>query len=79
MPILMEDRQAIEVARRGERVDTNYSYHKAEKETAICYGAKSHFYHHWRTIACDGETDVVECSDCGRQAVCACNFDEQYD
>ena len=35
--------------------------------------------HHWRTLLCDSETDVCECSKCGKQIVTACNFDEEYD
>ena len=36
------------------------------------------FNHQWRTVECDGETDVVECAYCGDQHTVACNFDEEY-
>ena len=54
-----------------DRVATNHSLHAAEKDIGphTC---------HWRTIECDGETDVVECSKCGKQRTAPCNFDDDY-
>ena len=36
-------------------------------------------FHEWRTIVCDGENDVVECSECGKHQVKSCNFDDDFD
>lgn len=35
--------------------------------------------HNWRTIVCDGDNDVLECSLCGKHRVDTCDFDEEYD
>jgi hypothetical protein len=67
----MTTAEAIEAVRRGERVAGEYSIHAAIKPP-ICVN------HHWRTLFCDGTTDVVECSVCGVQDVAVCNFDEEY-
>jgi hypothetical protein len=67
------DAEAVEAVRRGERVAGTYSLHAAEKGPP-CPG----FNCHWRTLFCDSETDVVECSRCGRQELKRCNFDEEY-
>lgn len=33
---------------------------------------------HARVIECDGETDVIECSKCGKQRKALCSFDDDY-
>ena len=34
--------------------------------------------HHWRTVACDSSTDVIECLSCGQQKTCHCTFDDDF-
>lgn len=69
----MTDPEAIQIVRDGGRVHTKFSLHVSENQaSALC----QHLY--WRTIACDSETDVVECESCGRQRLARCNFDEEY-
>lgn len=36
------------------------------------------FNHQWRTIVCNNDRDVVECSRCGDQSLTSCNFDEDF-
>ncbi len=69
----MTDSQAIAAARRGERVAGKHSLH-AQAQPLLCPGSN----HDWRTLFCDGETDVVECSRCGQQGLTECNFNEDY-
>lgn len=69
----MTAQEAIEAVRRGERVSGPYSIHAQAKE-----GGCPCWNHHWRTLFCDSETDVVECSRCGAQELARCNFDEEY-
>ena len=57
-----------------DRVRGGHSLHDEEKPE-LCPGNR---HAHWRAIACDGETDVVECSRCGRQHTERCSFDEDY-
>lgn len=46
-----------------------------DKETSgICQPGD----HAWRTVRCDGVTDVVECHKCGRQEWSPCNFDDDF-
>ena len=65
--------EAIEAVKRGERVQGKHSIHEREKEMM-----QPCFHSHWRTIFCNDETDVVECSVCGQQRLARCNFDEEY-
>ena len=65
--------QAIEAVRSGVRVAGPYSIHQAETP-GRCPG----FNHRFRTLFCDGTTDVVECAVCGRQQTAVCNFDDEY-
>jgi hypothetical protein len=32
----------------------------------------------WRTVKCDGDTDIIECARCGKQKPARCNFDDEY-
>ncbi len=67
----MTDTEAIKAVRRGERVRGEHSLHDSEKPNAQCD-------HRWRTLFCDHDHDVIECSRCGRQTVSKCDFDEEY-
>lgn len=67
----MSPEEAIAAVRRGERVASEHSIHPEPKTPcAVCQ--------HWRTLFCNSDEDVVECSKCGRQAVAVCNFDDEY-
>jgi hypothetical protein len=68
----MNHKEAVEAVRRGDRAAGPHSLH------AVTIPPCPGFNHHWRTLFCDGETDVVECSRCGIQQVAPCNFDEEY-
>jgi hypothetical protein len=69
----MTTAEAVEAVRRGERVAGPHSIHEGE-DPGGCPG----FNHRWRTLFCDGATDVVECSRCGRQQLARCNLDDEY-
>lgn len=59
--------------RKGAREERAYTLH--ERETpGLCPG----WNHSMRTVECDGDRDVVECSVCGAQRSAKCNFDEEY-
>lgn len=65
--------ELVEMERRGERIPRQpHSLHDVRKP-----GACEHS-HGWRTIVCDGISDVCECPDCGAHIVTACNFDEEF-
>ena len=66
--------EAIKTVRDGGRATTKHSLH--ETETPPSGGYCDHRY---REIACDGDTDVLECSRCGRQRLAVCTFDDDYD
>ena len=68
---MMTDFEAIEAARLGNRACTVHSLRDRETPDPRCY-------HSWRTIACNSETDVIECSECGRQELCECDFDDEF-
>ncbi len=68
----MTNDEAIAAVRRGERVAGKYSLHTTTKEP--CPGLN----HTWRTLFCNDEEDVVECSRCGEQGITRCDFDEEY-
>ncbi len=68
----MKAAEAIAAVRSGQRVKGKCSLHDSEKEA--CPG----FNCQWRVIFCDSDEDVVECRECGRQAVTKCDFDEEY-
>lgn len=67
----MTDAEAIAAVKAGGRALTNTGLHVTE-QPGICAHLRG-----WRAIACDGETDVVECPTCGRQRLAKCNFDEE--
>lgn len=69
----MNTQEAIVAVRNKQRAVTDTSLH-AEEDTAKSMTCR----HHWRTIACDYETDVIECCHCGEQRLAKCNFDEEY-
>ena len=64
--------EKIAIVRGGGRIDVEMSLHQELKP-----GPCSHS-HGARTIACDNVLDVIECPDCGKQSVVACNFDEEF-
>jgi hypothetical protein len=69
----MTQTELIEMERRGERIPRQpHSLHDAQK------GGHCTHPHGWRTIVCDGTSDVCECPDCGGHSVMACNFDDDY-
>lgn len=67
----MTDQEAIEAVRRGERVAGTHSLHTTETPDPLCR-------HSYRTLFCDGDTDVVECLTCGLQRLARCTFDEDF-
>jgi hypothetical protein len=71
--MMMNDKEAIEACRAGKRVQAQFSMYASEKPDG-CPG----WNHDWRVIACDNETDVVECRRCGKQELARCNFDDDY-
>ncbi len=74
MTASLSEKDLIAAVRRGERIHTEHSLHAADKgDRCEAHG----FYHRWRTIACDDDTDVCECSRCGLQRLSRCNFDEE--
>lgn len=56
------------------RVSGGQSLHEAEDVTKCPEGKHAL----WRTVACDGVTDVIECSRCGQQRTTSCTFDEDF-
>ncbi len=72
---MMDDKTAIATVRAGGRAMTRTSMDFTAQERAT----EATCLHRWRTIACDSETDVIECYRCGRQTTCVCDFDEEYD
>lgn len=65
--------EAIEAVAAGSRCVTETTHFPlAHKVIAPCP------MHQWRTVACDNDTDVIECSRCGLQTTCRCDFDEEF-
>ena len=56
------------------RVRGGHSLHDEEKP-ALC---RNGYHEHWRTVSCNNEVDVIECSRCGQQRTTRCTFDEDY-
>lgn len=69
-----ENKAAIATARAGGRVKGGHSLFDVEMPEKC--PASGHA--NWRTVACDYETDVIECSRCGKQRLAECDFDEEY-
>lgn len=67
----MTDAEAISAVRGGQRALTATSILAAETPDPGCV-------HAWRTVACDFDTDVLECSRCGNQRLAACDFDDDF-
>ena len=67
----MTNEEAVAAVKAGGRCETRHTILGLE----IQVGA-DRCSHHWRTVACDGESDVIECSICGKQLLVQCNFDE---
>lgn len=68
----MSNKEAIAAARNGQRAVTKYNV----KSRYSTYNMPCVHRRGWRTIACDNDHDVVECTECGEQRVVPCNFDE---
>ncbi len=69
----MSQTELVQAAQRGERITKVQSEHVLfDAPGQPCEG----FNHHWRTIVCNNDRDVCECSRCGAQSVMSCNFDE---
>lgn len=82
-PVYMTDAEAIAAVRAGGRCLTKHclrplNWVVPEKCTNL-RGDLLPDHALWRTVACDGDTDVVECSRCGKQRLAACDFDDEYD
>jgi hypothetical protein len=71
----LTDEQLIKRADAGERIVSKHTLFPIDHQPTLNCGHP----HGWRTVACDGDRDVVECSVCGRQWIERCNFDEEYD
>lgn len=69
----MTDNEAIAAARRGDRVVTRHTLH-----SSIFISHVASCAHRFRTVACNNESDVIECSRCGWQQISTCNFDEEF-
>ena len=69
----MDDNEAIATVDGGGRCITRHTLNREWEPESVCG-----FVHKWRTVACNSERDVVECSICGKQTVCACDFDDEY-
>lgn len=73
---MMTDKESVAAVKSGGRCKNKHTIWGLEVPDQ-----KLHFscVHNWRTVACDdSETDVVECSRCGWQRVCACSFDDDF-
>lgn len=68
----LTDAIAIEIVRKGLRVGGRYSSHPSE-QPELCPSGN----HNWRVLYCDSNEDVVECRQCGKQRLSACNFDDE--
>jgi len=55
------------------RITGGYSLHDNEDPSKCPNG-----HGLWRTVDCDGERDIVECANCGKQRQAVCNFDEEF-
>ena len=60
----------IDAYKRGERVLSDTSLFKERLGIPTCQHQRE------RTVACNGDEDVVECDKCGRQRLTSCNFDD---
>jgi predicted RNA-binding Zn-ribbon protein involved in translation (DUF1610 family) len=67
----MSDTEAIQAVRDGNRCITSTTLTGFKEQTANCNHRMG-----FRTVACDFETDVIECPLCGEQKLSRCNFDE---
>ena len=70
---ILTSKEMIEMVNKGERIPPTLSLHKEQKNIPCNHQNK------WRTIVCDGDNDVIECSLCGKQIVSICNFDDDFD
>lgn len=59
----------------AERVRNEFSLHDEEKPDKCSFPGHQGT---WRSLVCNGERDIVECSRCGHQRTMRCNFDEEY-
>jgi DNA-directed RNA polymerase subunit RPC12/RpoP len=66
------DAEAIAAVKSGGRCTTKHTLMGAESPDSWKCA------HRWRTVACDGETDVIECPRCGKQMLARCDFDDEY-
>jgi hypothetical protein len=61
-----------------ERVRGGSSLHDEEKPD-LCRDGNVFNHARWRVVKCDNsETDIIECSRCGKQMESACTFDDDY-
>jgi hypothetical protein len=68
---MMTDTEAIAAVRSGRRCVTSTTLADFKSDPAICTHRQG-----FRAVACDFETDVIECPLCGEQRLARCNFDE---
>jgi hypothetical protein len=70
--VVMSNEEAIAAVKAGGRCQTEHAVLGLDEQTradAMCV-------HSWRVVACDSDTDVLECSRCGRQKLVPCSFDD---
>jgi hypothetical protein len=65
-PQTMSPSEAINAVLTGERAVTFHTLTRFDLAPEDCPR------HDWRTVACDGRFDVLECEDCGKQVVETC-------
>lgn len=82
-PPYMTDSEAIVAVREGKRAVTEHSLFAATWVVPReCCNLSGHLLPNhglWRTVACNFETDVVECNRCGKQRIAVCDFDDEFD
>ena len=69
----MTQTELIEMAKNGHRIPR-------QPLSLFDKVIKKHCKHsNWRAIVCNYNNDVVECSECGKQKVVNCYFDDEID
>ncbi len=73
----MTDTEAIAEVRAGRRVVMRCSLASFPLKPETCDHRTASGNPRWRTVACNSDEDVIECSGCGEQRVSRCNFDDE--
>lgn len=74
MTKIMTDEEAIEAVRNGKRAVTKFTV--SDARVALYKDSQHRCRHGWKIVACDSETDVIECIHCGKQRLVPCDFDD---